>query len=448
MRALRYLSLLSALAVVQPAFAETLNDALAKAYATNPELESARANLRAVDEQAPQARSGYRPNVALNGSVGRTWRDSPALGDDDYTSKVANLSVEQPLFRGGRTAAAMRQADSAIAAQRGALLNTEQTVLLGGVEAYLGVVRDQAVLELNKNNEEVLARQLRATKDRFAVGEVTKTDVSQAEARYSAAVSGRIQAEGALTASRATYLRLFGNAPESLKKPDVKLTLPASLDEAVTTARTNNPGVVIATNSKSAAVAALAGVEGERLPTVSATASWQRAYDAGNSAYNRVDDKSAVVSMKWPLYTAGLTSSRIREAKQNIARRVNDIDSAERQSVEAATQAWEAWQTAKSSVDSRKSQVKAAQVALDGVREEANVGSRTVLDTLNAEQEYLDAQVALVRAEHDEIVAQYQLLASTGRLTARELQLGVEYYDETAYSNRVRNQWIGSSTGD
>lgn len=446
MRALKTLTFVSVLALSFPAYADTLTEALVKAYTTNPDLEAARATLRATDELAPQALSGYRPSVTASGSVARTNEDSNA-GEDDYTSRAAALSLEQPIFRGGRTAAAVRQADSSIAAQRASLLNTEQTVMLRGVEGYLNVVRDTAVLELNKNNEEVLQRQLRATRDRFNVGEVTRTDVSQAEARLSAATSARIQADGNLTASRASYQRLFGEAPADLKKPEVAgLNMPKSLDEAIEEAKASNPNVLAASNSKEAAEASLDTVEGERLPVVSAEASLQRSYDAGSSATDRVDTATAGVSLNWPLYQAGSTSSRIREAKQQVARRASERDAAERGVIEATTQSWENWQTAKSSVESRRAQVKAARVALDGVQEEANVGSRTVLDTLDAEQELLDAQVGLVRAEHDEILAQYQVLAAVGRLTARELQLPVEYYDETAYSKRVRNQWIGSST--
>jgi TolC family type I secretion outer membrane protein len=448
MRALKILTFVSVLALGFPAYADTLNEALSKAYMTNPDLEAARAALRSVDEQAPQALSGYRPTVTASGSLARTSEDGEVTGEDDYTSRAAALQVEQPLFRGGRTVAAVRQADSSIAAQRASLLNTEQTVMLRGVEGYLNVVRDTAVLDLNKNNEEVLSRQLRATRDRFNVGEVTRTDVSQAEARLSAATSGRIQAEGALTSSRASYQRLFGDAPADLKKPDLSLALPKTLEQAIEEAKANNPSVQAAINTTSAAKALLDGIQAERLPTVSAEASLRRSYDAGGSNLDRVDTASAGVNLNWSLYQAGATSSRIREAKQEVARRSSERDSAERGAVEAATQAWENWQTSKSTVDSRRSQVKAARVALDGVREEANVGSRTVLDTLDAEQELLDAQVGLVRAEHDEILAQYQVLAAVGRLTARELQLPVEYYDETAYSDRVRNQWIGSSTGN
>lgn len=450
MRALRIMTLASVLATLLPtlALAEGLNEALSKAYTTNPDLDAARAELRSVDENAPQARAGFRPTVTATATLGHTGTDGTALGDDEYTSRTAQLAVDQPLYRGGRTAAAVRQADRIIAAQRAALHNTEQAVFLKGVEAYLNVLRDEAVLNLNKNNEEVLRRQLQATKDRFSVGEVTRTDVSQAEARLSGAVSGRVQAEGALTESRATYQNVFGEAPTHLVKPTTTVSdLPASLDDAIEEALKANPQIVLAENNVGAAGAILDGARGERLPTLTASGRLAHTYDNGSSAYNRNDSASALLTLSVPLYEAGSVSSRIRQARQDVSRYTSAEESARRSVIEAATQAWEQLQTAKSTRSSRQSQVTAAQVALSGVREEANVGSRTVLDTLNAEQESLDARVGLVRAEHDEILAQYQLMAAVGRLTARDLQLPVEYYDEKAYADRVRNQWIGSDIG-
>jgi len=434
----------SALALAAPAHAETLTEALAKAYTTNPELESARANLRATDELAPQARSNFRPSVAAEAGITYSSEENKAFADDDYTSRTLGISVQQPIYRGGRTLAAMRIADKAIAAERARLKNAEQDVLLRGIEAYLNVQRDLEVLKLNENNEAVLRRQLRATRDRFNVGEVTRTDVSQAEARLSSATAARVQAEGDVTSSKAAYQRLFGEAPGDLKPADIKPTLPATLDELVTAAEENNPSVVAADNSRGVADAQLDSVKGERLPTVTGQAGVSRSYDAGSSNNGRQDVASIGLSMNWQLYTGGATSSRIREARQNLSRSSSDYDATQRSAVQVAIQSWEQYQTARATVVSRKSQVSAAQIALDGVRQEASVGNRTVLDTLNAEQELLDARVGLVRAEHDEILAQFQVLAAAGRLDARELQLPVEYYDETAYSNRVRDQWIGS----
>ncbi len=444
MRIIQLLAVTSVLALTAPAHAETLSEALAKAYSTNPELSAARATLRATDELAPQALSNYRPGLSSSAAISRTNEENQAGVDDDYTSRSIALNLQQPLYRGGRTVAAVRQADSAIAAERARLRLTEQDILLSGIEAYLNVQRDIAVLDLNQNNEGVLTRQLRATRDRFNVGEVTRTDVSQAEARFSSATAARVQAEGDVISSKAAYQRIFGEAPADLQKVSDLPVLPASIDELVSLAEENNPAVVAAVNSRGVADAQLDGVKGERLPTITAEGSLARNYDAGGSAAGRQDAATVGVAMNWALYTGGATSSRIREARQNLSRRADELEATQRSAVQIATQSWEQYQTAKATVISRQAQVKAATVALDGVQQEATVGNRTVLDTLNAEQELLDARVGLVRAEHDEILAQYQVLAAAGRLTARDLQLPVEYYDETSYSNRVRDQWIGS----
>ncbi len=431
------------------ASAEDFTEALARAYTTSPDLEAAQAELRATDEQAALARSGARPSLTATASAGVTRQDNSALPNDNYTSNAAQLQVSQPLFRGGRTLASIRQADSAIEAGRAALLSSEQKVLLSGAEAYLTVIRDEAVLKLNRNNEEVLERQLQATQDRFSVGDVTRTDVSQAEARKSRATAARVQAEGALTASRAAYQRVFGVMPEAnLTPPKVQLALPASLDDTIAEAEKNNPELVAAKKSRDYADAALDNVKGERLPTIAAVGTMSQSHDLGGSNYDRQDTASAMLRMEWSLYDGGATSSRIRAAKQEVARRASLAGSADRGVVEAATQSWEQLQTATASRVSREAQVKAAQIALDGVREEERVGSRTVLDTLDAEQELLDARVALVTSQHDEILSRYQLLSAVGRLTARELKLPVEYYDEKAYAEKVRHKAIGSGVGE
>lgn len=434
-------------ALASPAFADTMTEALVKAYNTNPDLAAAQAVLRQADELAPQARAGFRPTISATASVGAASLQTHTYDNYDSHTRSVSLQLQQPIYRGGRTLAAMREADSQISAQRANLKNTEQSVLLQGIQAYLDVVRDESVLALTRENESVLRQQLKASQDRFAVGEVTRTDVSQSEARLSGATAARVQAEGALTGSRATYQRIFGEAPGKLTRPaDQALDLPISLDEAMDTATQNNPRLIAAAHTRDAAEAVLDSVKGERLPTVTAqaTLSHSNADTDLNTADDWNDSASAVVTMNVPLYQAGAVSSRIREARHTVAQRDHERDSAERRAIEQVTSAWQELETAKATRTSRASQVDAARVALDGVKQEALVGSRSVLDTLNAEQEYLDARVGLVRAEHDEILARYSVLASIGELTAKSLQLPVEYYDEQAYAARVRSKWIGS----
>lgn len=435
------------MAIATPVFADTMDEALIKAYNTNPDLAAAQAELRATDELAPQALSNYRPNISAQGSVGVTKEEGSYIGDQDYSSRNVSLQLQQPLYRGGRTRAAVRQADSSIAAQRAILRGTEQQVFLQGIQAYLNVLRDQEIVGLTKDNESVLTKELQASRDRFSVGEITKTDVSQSEARRSGSVAARIQAEGQLIQSQATYQRVFGEAPQKLTKPaEPHLDLPISLDEALDTALRNNPNVVAAMHNQDSAQASLDSVKGERLPEVTAQGSVTHNFNEGDYiAEGDTNSAQALISVTVPLYQAGAVSSRIRQARQSVSQSENVRDSAERQVYEQVISAWQSLETARASKVSLQSQVDAARVALDGVREEASVGSRSVLDTLDSEQEYLNARISLVRSDYDEIVAQYALLSAIGQLTAKDLQLNVDYYDDQAYAKSVRSQWIGSS---
>jgi TolC family type I secretion outer membrane protein len=242
---------MTALAITGPASAESLRDALAKAYATNPELLSERANLRAVDEGVPQALSNWRPTVTLSGDAGYEKVDTTS--SSVRHPKSVELTVSQPIYRGGRTVNETRQAEQDVLAGRARLHSREQGVLLSATSAYMAVVRDEAVLRLNRANEQRVARQLQATRDRFRVGEITRTDVAQAEARLARARADRIQAEGVVLNSREAYRRVIGVAPGKLAKPKIKLALPANADESRTLGRDNNPDVVNARHREAAA---------------------------------------------------------------------------------------------------------------------------------------------------------------------------------------------------
>jgi outer membrane protein/adhesin transport system outer membrane protein len=445
------------LAAGTPASAQTLEQALANAYAANPTLEAQRAQLRATDELVPQALSGYRPSLEATGSVGTTRQSartssSSAAGasaasrsaSGTINPRTASLSLVQPLYTGGQTEAGTRRAESLVQAQRASLLSTEQTVLLDAATAYIDVVRDQAVVALNGNNEQVLRRQLDASRDRFNVGEITRTDVSQAESRLSRAIADRIQSEGQLSASRAVYARVVGSTPGRLTAPKLTFALPSTRDETVALSESNNPSVVAAEFSETAARNAVDQVSGELLPSVSLRGTLSRSYDSSLQT-ERSDGASVVAQLTIPLYQAGSVSSRVREAKQTAGQRRIEIDEARRQTVENAIRAWEALTTARASIQSRQSQVRAAEIALEGVRQEALVGSRTTLDTLDAEQELLDARVSLVQSQRDEIVAAFNVLAATGQLTAQQLALPVQYYDYQEHYRAVRDKWWGTS---
>jgi len=426
-----------------PALAQSLPEALALAYGSNPELLAARAQLRATDELVPQARSGYLPQASMSGEIGRTRAESN-LGTSVNTPKSVDLTVTQAIYRGGRTVAGISRAENVVQSQRANLLSTEQNVLLEAATAYLDVVRDTAVLELNVKNEQVLNRQLEASRDRFRVGEITRTDVSQAESRVARAVSDRILAEGQLNATRASFTRLVGRPPEALVQPQLTLALPTSLNETIELALANNPGVIATRFASAAADDGVDLVTGELLPTVSVSGSLSREWDRLGT--NGVTDSAAIIArVSVPLYEGGGTTARVREAKHTANQRRIEVESSERQAREGAIRAWEGLVTSRASIQSRQAQVLSSEIALEGVRQEATVGSRTVLDVLDAEQELLDARVQLVRAQRDELVAAFQVLAATGQLTAGRLNLTVDVYDFEDHYNQVNTKLWGVS---
>lgn len=435
---------------VAPASALTLEEALAAAYVSNPTLQAERARVRGVDEQVPQALSGWRPTVQLNGDVGRQHIESSGgsvIGTRtvDSTPKGVGVSVSQPLFSGFRTTNAVSAAEDTVLAARSQLTAIEQQVLLEAAQVYMDVLRDRALLELRVNNEQVLTRQLEATQDRFNVGEITRTDVSQAESRLAGAVAGRIAAEGQLRSSQASFQRVIGLPVEGLDKPAaLDSLLPKSLDDAIEGAVANQPSVVAAEYSAKASRTQVDVVRGELLPTVSLQAGVSKDWQA-TASDSEQQASSVMANVSVPLYQSGAVYSRLRAAKHTAGQRRIEVDQARNGARESAVQAWEIVQAARAQIVSIKAQVQAAEIALDGVQREAQVGARTVLDVLDAEQELLDARVSLVSAERDERVASHQLLAAVGHLTARDMGLGVDVYDPGQHYNDVRNQWFGSS---
>lgn len=428
-----------------PAAAQTLEEALALAYTTNPQLSSFRARVRGTDERLAQARAGWRPTVTMNGSVGRSVIDRENARSQELSPRSATLSIAQPLYRGGRTIAGTERAKNEIQADRARLFATEQTVLLDTATAYFNLLRDEAVLQLNISNEQVLQRQLEATQDRFRVGEVTRTDVSQAESRLARTNADRIAAEGTLTVTRATFQRLVGTAPTRMSDPRLPdQLLPRAAAEATAAASSGNPGVIAAQFDEGAARNTIDEIRGELLPTVSANAQLGVSEET-QIGQVRTNTAQVTAQVSVPLYESGATYSRVRAARQTASQRLIDVEVARRNAIEQSTSSFEALQTARARIESLQAQIRAAEVALEGVRQEANVGSRTVLDVLNAEQELLDAQVSLVRSRRDMLVAGFQLLSATGRLTAQALNLPVELYDFEANFKDVENRWIGTN---
>lgn len=433
--------------------AESLTEALADAYDTNPSIQAERATLRATDEQVPQAVSNWRPEVEVNGSYGLRWRDrefntgAPDVENTDQPRSVT-LSVSQNLFRGFRTEAETERAKKRVAAGRATLFDTEQNILFDAVSAYMNVVRDRAILNLRENNVRVLEQQLQATQDRFDVGELTRTDVAQAESRLASARSDRVSAAGTLDSSIANYNRVIGHPPGSLSQPDLPTgLLPETEEIAVAIAKVNNPSVVSADFTERAARDDIDLVTGELLPTLTLDGEVERNRDVLGSDTDSTD-KSITLNLNVPLYQSGAVYSRVRQAKQTASRRLSEYALAQRQAEEQARDAWAGLLSARARIESFQSEVRAQEVAYDGVQQEAQVGSRTVLDVLDAEQELLNARVGLVQAQRDTIVAAYQLLSATGRLTAEDLALPVSLYDPTRNYEAVEDQWFGTDILD
>ncbi|HEX9463931.1 MAG TPA: TolC family outer membrane protein [Alphaproteobacteria bacterium] len=442
------------------ASAQTIDDAMASAYRTNPQLLSSRAQLRALDEGVPQALSGWRPTVTLNGSLGKardvTRRQTTLPGDvsggttvteGPRTPDAASVQLTQPLYRGGQTLAQTSQAENNVQAGRASLVSVEQQVLLQAATAYANLLRDQATLELSINNEEVLRRQLEQTQNQFDVGQVTRTDVSQAEARLEQARAAHIQAEGNLASTGATYERITGQtAPPKVSTPHLPPYLPQNYDD-VRAGIANNPDIVAARYNEKAAADAVDVFLGQKLPLVNLTGIIQRNTETGGGVGRGVqqDNATVAVTVTMPLYQAGLIDAQARQAKETAGQRRIDIQTQQRSTIEVGVQNWDLLNSARAQVTSFTSQVRASEIALEGITEEQRVGLRTVIEVLNAEQDLFTARVNLVSAQRDETVFAYQLAASVGHLTAAELALQVELYDAVAHYNDVRGRWYGTN---
>ncbi len=426
----------------QAAGAETMRDALARAYLENPDLGAARAELRGVDETVPQALAGWRPTVSVDAAGGYVYSDTSASRRQNLRQVNGRLSVVQPLYRGGRTIAATAQAEKQVLAGRSRLRSREQSVLLAAVTAYMDVLRDRARVELNLNNERVLRRQLEATQDRFDVGEVTRTDVAQAEARLARTIAERISAEGSLAVSDATYAQVIGGQPGDLEGAPPLPALPASLEEAMAITLAENPDLEGAGHQEDAARDAVEVAFGEILPNATLNGTVDGGHETTRE-YVTTHSISILARVTVPLYQAGAVHARVRQAKELRNQRRIEVERARRRAVETVTQSWENLGTARSNIAARQQEVRANEIALEGVRQEAAVGSRTTLDVLDAEQELLDARVGLVEAERDEYVAGFTLHAAVGRLSVARLEVPVTPYDPTTHYGRVRNKYWG-----
>lgn len=404
---------------------DSLYGALELAYQNNPALRAARAEFLAVQEQLPQAESGFKPTIVANADITHIDTDekgnSPVNNDGANISKTAALNLEQPVFRGGSTLANIRTAQNVIKAQQFSLSAAEQGIIYEAAEAYMNVLRDKALLGLNENNRNLAMRQLEQARNRFHVGELTRTDVSQSEARLADAEANIITAEGNLRSARAVYRQIIGSPPpKKMAFPATILVLPKTLEEVLALAESNNRDILQAKFTNAAAESDVDSVFGELLPQILARGSLSKDYDPNRfTEAQRV--ASAGLNASVPLYQAGATRSRVREAKKKANQRYLQIIEAQNRVKQETLSNWEELKAAEAEIKARQSQMAAAEIAREGVHYEAEFGERTTLDALDANQELLDARVNLVIARRNEVVARFALARSLGILVPQKL---------------------------
>ena len=432
---------------ISKANSQTLEEALTSAYMNNPSLLGQRANVRAADEKVPQALSNWRPSIKFTGSAGGSAVMTSTIDGVNRRQhrepKSIGVTLTQQIFSGGKTIAETNSAENTVLAERARLIKKEQDILLLAAKAYLNVYKDEAVLNLNTSNEEVLKRQMQATRDRFQVGEITRTDVFQASARMAGATADLTASKGALESSRATYKNVIGTStPTNLVLPKIVGDLPRDLKTVIQMALKNNPSVIAAEFDRKALDDNVDKVRGDLLPSLSLTSGLSKKFQSGSET-GRIDTADVTLNLTIPFYQQGAVYSKMREAKQKVAKGIYTVDQARRDAIESATKAWESLLSARARVKSFKAQNDANKIALEGVQREAQVGSRTVLDVLDAEQELLDSRVSYVTSERDKILAVFELRVAIGQLTAKDLQLKVDTYSPVKNYHQVESKWFG-----
>jgi outer membrane protein len=451
----------------RPANAETLEQALSDAYLINPVLNAERARLRATDEQVALAKSGLRPLVTGEADWSYRNQNSDRGGTGgggrggNSAANAANLSaagissdgvthphgysvqLTQPLFEGFQNLNAIRQAKSTVQAARESLRSVEQTVLLDAVTAYVNVVRDAAIVRLRENDVSVLTEQLKATKDRFDVGEVTRTDVAQAEARRSEALSTLAAAQANLKTSNAAYEQIIGHPPGKLETPpSIRHLLPSALDEAMTLGDGENPIILAAVYQEEASLYAVQQIMGELLPEVTLEAQYQKRFDE-SKFLKELETTTVTGRVNVPFYQGGSVSARVRQAKETNNQLKKEVEDSRLRVHADVIANWGILQSSGPAIASAQAAVDANKIALTGVREEEKVGQRTTLDVLDAQRELLNSQIGLVTALRDRVVAEYSLYAAVGRMDAQTLGLSVPYYDPIEHYDIVKNKWFG-----
>ena len=468
-----------------PVHAETLKDALTAAYLYNPTLKAAQAQLRSTDNSVSRAKSGYRPTIGGTlqygyenlkttvgsltsstgsypvcpgavspngtcvggGAVGTPLSSTSGSGETSGIGnpRSAEITIQQNVFDGFQTYNNVKGAEAGVEAGREDLRAAEENVLLNAATAYMNVVRDQAIVDLRKSNVKVLAEQLRATQDRFKVGEVTKTDLAQAQSGLAQGQADLSIAQGTLYGDQAQYAQYIGHPPRALKDPGPpERLLPKTLQGALDVARAENPGILGAIFRERAQQHVVKQLKGELLPSLTANGSYTKAAQPfGSPEASEESDALVYGQLNVPIYQAGSVSAQIRQAIETLSQARQQMDAQRELARQNVMSQWGLIIAARGNIAAGKSAVESTRIALEGVREEERVGQRTILDVLTAEQQNLNAQVFLVSFQRDLVVASYGVLAGMGRLTAYDIALAAELYDPTRYYGEVKDAAFG-----
>ena len=429
-------------------FAETIHGAMARAYQNNASLNSARAGVRVTDEGVPLAKSGWRPVIGATGSLSLTQQNS-----SDIRAGSFGVQIQQSLFDGFQTLNNVRAAEARVRASNESLRNTEQNILFNAAAAYVDVLRDRQIATFRSRNLEFLSEQVRAASSRFEVGEGTRTDVAQAQAQQAAAQAQLSAARAQVLASEAAYLAYVGDRPGQLQgaSPAGRL-LPGSIDQAFAVALGEHPAVKASLHLVDAAAFLVKSSEGALLPQLNAQAGASTGFrdlpGVGGRNYERNDSATVGLNLTIPIYQGGRTSAQVRQNKESLGQARIEVDVARDQVRQAVTAAWTQYVAAQQVVVANRELVSAAQLALDGVSEERNVGQRTTLDVLNAQADVIAAQINLASAERDVVAASYAILSAIGWLSPQRLGLNVAVYNPQEHYDAVRDKWYGTRTPD
>ena len=436
-------TLAAAAMVPLTASAESILGAMAKAYENNPDLNAARAGLRATDEGVAIAKSGYRPNISATASASINTTNRPTVFTPSRTNNASvGVTFTQSLFDGNQTRNNVRAAEANVYGGQQNLLNTEQSILLSAAQIYANVVRDAQIVQVRRRNLEFLREQRNAAQARFDVGEGTRTDIALAQAQLESARASLLSAQAQYKSSVAVYVQIIGQAPKNLKRPrPIRKGKPSSVNSAVQAGLREHPNILSAQYSVDAAGFNVKALEGALLPNVSVTGSVTHS-DGGTTT------SSVGANLNVPIYQAGAASGRVRQAKESLGQARILVDSARREVEQNIVTDWAQLEASNASIAANQAQVEAAQLALKGVVEERKVGQATQLDVLETQSNVLSAQESLAQSQRDAVVASYSLLSSMGRLTVPRLGLRVTEYRPSRHYKAVKDKWFGLRTVD